>query len=95
MSLLMCRGRGGGVSEDSLEVFFVGLVIERNYVWCLVTVAIFMRFDGTGAKKCEGGFKVIIWGGNTSHKRRQFLWGIGFSLNTAVLKIYFKLYWLL
>ena len=77
MSLLMCRGRGGRVSEDSLEVFFVGLVIERNYVWCLVTVVIFMGFGGTGARKCEGRFKVIIWDGNTSHKRRQFLWERG------------------
>ena len=40
MSLLMCRGRDGGVTEDSFEVFFVGLVIERNYVWCLVAVGI-------------------------------------------------------
>ena len=41
------RGRSGGVSsawwhEDCLEVCFVGLVVERICVWCLVIVAIFM-----------------------------------------------------
>ena len=36
----------GEVSEDCLEVCFVGLVLGGNYVWCLVVVAIFMGFEG-------------------------------------------------
>ena len=40
--------------EDCLEVCFVGLVVERICVWCLVIVARFMRFVQAGAKSCEG-----------------------------------------
>ena len=36
----------GGVSEDYLEVCFVGLVVGGNYVWCLVIFVIFMGFGG-------------------------------------------------
>ena len=36
----------GEVSEDCVEVCFVGLVLGRNYVWCLVVVGIFMGFEG-------------------------------------------------
>ena len=45
--------------EDCLEVCFVGPVLGRNYVWCLVIVAIFMRFGQAGAKRCGGCLKVI------------------------------------
>ena len=61
----------GGASEDYLEVGFVGLVVGGNYVWCLVIVVICM---GCGGVKRQGSFKVIIWGGNSSHKEGQFLW---------------------
>ena len=53
MSLLVCWGRGGGVSSawgkqvrTSFEVIFVGLVVGENYVCSLVTVGIFMGFGG-------------------------------------------------
>ena len=36
----------GGAREDCLEVCFVGLVVGENYVWCLVLVVVFMRFEG-------------------------------------------------
>ena len=48
--------------EDCLEVCFVGLVVGRNYVWCLVIVVIFMGFGQAGAKRCGGCLKVISWG---------------------------------
>ena len=38
--------------EDCLEVCFVGLVVERICVWCLVIVVIFMGFGQAGAKRC-------------------------------------------
>ena len=61
------RGRSGGVSsawwhEDCLEVCFVGLVVERICVWCLVIVAIFMGFERAEAKRCGGCLKVANWG---------------------------------
>ena len=48
--------------EDCLEVCFVGLVVGRNYVWCLVIVLIFIGFGQAGAKRCGGCLKVISWG---------------------------------
>ena len=67
--------------EDCLEVCFVGLVVERICVWCLVIVAIFMGFGQAGAKKCGRCEKSSIGGGNASRKREG-----RFSLcNTAVL----------
>ena len=66
----------------------MGLVVEGNYVWELVIVAIFMRFGKAKVKRCGECFKVINWGGNASHKRGQdsFYREGGFSLcNTAVL----------
>ena len=36
----------GGASENCLELWFVGLVVGRNYVWCLVIVVICMVFGG-------------------------------------------------
>ena len=55
--------------EDCLEVCFVGLVVERICVWCLVIVVIFMGFGQAEAKRCGGCLKVINWGSNKSHKR--------------------------
>ena len=62
------RGRSGGVSSawwhmrNAFEVCFVGLVVERICVWCLVIVFIFMGFGQAGAKRCGGCLKVISWG---------------------------------
>ena len=46
----------------------MGLVLERDYVWCLVIVVIFMRFGQVGAKRCGVCLKSSIAGGE-SHKR--------------------------
>ena len=76
------------VCEDCLDVCLIGiLVVERNYVWCLVIVVIFMGFGQAGAKRCGGCLKVINWGwrcksqkGDSFHREGRF------SLcNTAVL----------
>ena len=48
--------------EDLPEVCFVGPVVERIYVWCLVIVAIFMGFGQAGAKRCGGSLEVINLG---------------------------------
>ena len=62
------QGRSGGVSSawwhvrTAFEVLFVGLVVERICVWCLVIFFIFMGFGQAGAKRCEGCLKVISWG---------------------------------
>ena len=67
--------------EDCLEVCFMGLVIGRNYVWCLVIVVIFMRFGQAGAKSCGGCLKVINCGWRKSQKRGTlFIGKAGFSL---------------
>ena len=49
--------------------FAFGLVVGRNYVWCLDIAVIFMGFEQAGAKRCGEWFKVINWGGNASHER--------------------------
>ena len=62
--------------KGCLEVCFVGLALGGNYVCYLVIVVIFVGFEG--AKELGGeSFKVIIWGGNASHKKGQFLWERG------------------
>ena len=72
--------------EDCLEVYFVGLVVGRNYVWFLVIVAIFMGFGKAGAKRCGGCLKVINWEWLKSKKEGSFHREGRFSLcNTAVL----------
>ena len=38
--------------EDCLEVWFVGLVVGRNYVWCLAIVVIIMGIGQVGEKRC-------------------------------------------
>ena len=35
-----------GARGDCLEIWFVGLVAGENYVWSLVLVVLFMRFEG-------------------------------------------------
>ena len=61
-------GEKGGISSvwwhvrTAFEVCFVGLVVERICVWCLVIVFIFMGFGQAGAKRCGGCLKVINWG---------------------------------
>ena len=40
--------------EDCFEVGFVGLVLGRNYVWCLVIIFIFIGFGQAEKKKCGG-----------------------------------------
>ena len=47
--------------EDCLEICFVGIVVERTCVWCLVLAAIFMGSGQTGEKRCAGCWKVIDW----------------------------------
>ena len=72
--------------EDCLEVYFVGLVVGRNYVWFLVIVAIFMGFGKAGAKRCGGCLKVINWGTLKPKKGDSFQREGRFSLcNAAVL----------
>ena len=72
--------------EDCLEVCFVGLVLGRNYVWCLAIVVIFMRFGQAGAKRCGGCLTVINYGWRKSHKGDSFHREGRFSLcNTAIL----------
>ena len=62
--------------KDCLQVCFVGLAIRGNCVCCLSIVVIFVGFEG--AKESGGeSFKVVIWGGNASHKEGQFLWERG------------------
>ena len=51
----------------------MGLVLERNYVWCLVIVVIFMRFGQAGAKSCGGCLKVINCGWRKSQKRGTYV----------------------
>ena len=68
------RGERGRANENCFEVCFVEIVVERNYVWCLVIVVIFK--ESRGAKRSEVR-DTIIWCGNASHKgkrRGQYLW---------------------
>ena len=64
----------------------MGLVLERDYVWCLVVVVIFMRFGQVGAKRCGVCLKVINCGWRESQKGDSFHREGRFSLcNTALL----------
>ena len=47
----------------------MGLVVGRNYAWCLIIVVIFMGFGQAGAKKSGRYLKVINWGGGERQKR--------------------------
>ena len=60
-------GKSGGVNSawwhirTALKFCFIGLVVGRNYVWCLVIVVIiFMGFGQAGAKR-QRCLSVIIW----------------------------------
>ena len=46
----------------------MGIVVGRNYVWCLVIVVIFIGFRQAEAKRFGGCLEVINWGGNAGHK---------------------------
>ena len=64
--------------EDCLEVCFVGLVVERICVWCLVIVAIFMVWGMH--KSHQLGVEMLVTKGGSFHREGRF------SLcNTAVL----------
>ena len=71
--------------EDCLEVCFVGLMVERICVWCLVIAVIFMGFGKAGAgvgmlKSHQLGVAMQVTKEGSSH------WEGSFSLcNTAVL----------
>ena len=88
--------------EDCLEVCFVGLVVERICVWCLVIVAIFMGFGQAGAKRCGGCLKVINWGwrcksqkGGSFHREEKFSLLYCETLLQVLLGIYCKrFYWI-
>ena len=75
------QGRSGGTwfslvaREDCLEVFFLGLVVGRNYVWCLVRVVISMALGQAGAKRCGGCLKVINWGWQCNSQRETLFIG--------------------
>ena len=73
--------------EESLEVCFVGLVVGRDYVWCLVIIVIFMGFGKSGGKRCGGYLDVINWGWQCKSQIRDSFYREGwFSLcNTVVL----------
>ena len=91
--------------EDCLEVCFVGLVVERICVWCLVIVAIFMGFGQAEAKRCGGCLKVINWGwrcksqkGTSFHREGRYDYVILLYCETllqVLLGIYCKgFYWI-
>ena len=59
--LLVCLG--------CLEVCFVGPVVGRIYVWCLVIFVLFMGFGQAGAKRWGECLKVINWGWRCNSKK--------------------------
>ena len=77
------------------EVCFVGREVEENHARCLVIVVISMGREG--AKKCGGGFKVIILRGGggrgqTTKRGVVFMGGVdppihheGYSDNVILL----------
>ena len=85
----------GEAGEDCLEVCFVGLVVRRNYEWCLVIFVIFvMRFGGA---EVWDALKPSLGGGNANYKSEE---AILMGKEVGVLTIYdtavFKLcYWVL
>ena len=86
------RGGSGGVSSawwhvrTAFEVCFVGLVVERICVWCLVIVFIFMGFGQAGAKRCGGCLKVISWGWWCKSQKGALL--IGKAVSHYVILVY-------
>ena len=76
--------------EDCLQICFMGTVVERNYVLCLVIIVIFMGFGQAETKRCGGYFKVMNQGwqcktkkGACFHREGRFL-----QRNTAVMQIF-------
>ena len=65
------------VCEDFLEICFIGIVVGRNYAWCLFVVVIFMGFGQAEAKRCEGCLKVNTCG----WRCRSQKWGMGGSFH--------------
>ena len=62
------------------------LVLERDYVWCLVIVVIFIRFGQAGPKRCGVCLKVINCGWRKSQKGDSFhREGRSSLCNTALL----------
>ena len=59
------------VCEDCLQVSFVGLVVERISVWCLVIVAIFMVWGML--KSHQLGVAMQVTKGELFSKERQVL----------------------
>ena len=89
-----------GASEDCLEVCFVGLVVGRNYVWCLVIVVVgvvIILVMGFGGAKRWGDALKSLFGVVIQATRSDNFYEKGeFSLcSTAVLKLYCKSYWVL
>ena len=90
-------------SEDCLQVCFVGTVVGRNYVWCLVIIFIFHIFSYLWALEEQGGkgslqlsFEVAMQATRGGRERGSFYGEGGLSqCNTAVLKLYCKSYWVL
>ena len=54
-------------------------LVRGNYACYLVRVAVFMGFGQAGAKRWETCFKVMNWGGNTSHEMGTLCIGKGGS----------------
>ena len=80
--LLVCEGEvgelvqpGGMWGRTAFKVCFVGLVVERICVWCLVIVFTFMGFGQGGAKRCGGCLKVISCGWWCKSQKGAFLIG--------------------
>ena len=66
--------------EDCLEVCFVGLVVERISVWCLVIASIFMVWGKLKSHQLGVAMQVTKGAGGSFYKEGRF------SLcNTAVL----------
>ena len=78
--------------EDCLEVCFVGLMVERICVWCLVIAVIFMGFGKAGAG--VGMLKSSIGGGYASQKRGLFSLGRQFLAMQycCIVKLYCRSY---
>ena len=61
--------------EDCLEVYFVGLVLERISVWCLAIVVILWALDKQQQIAVRYASKSSVGGGDASHKRGVLIIG--------------------
>ena len=69
----------GGASENCLELWFIGLVVGRNYAWCLFIVVICMVF-GRAKRQVDAlrsSFVVAMQSqeGGREKGEEQVLWG--------------------